>query len=260
MSQFTVLFQKELKESVRNLKWVWIPIVFILLGIMEPITTYFLPQILESAGNMPDGAVFQLPEMTPGQIFGSALGQYQFIGMLIIAFAFSGLVAKERKNGTAAFLYVRPLSYSSYILSKWSSSLLLLLASFVVGISASAYYIHLLFGEFSLAKFFGMIGIYSLWIVVALSMTLLMSALFSPGIATALSIFLIVFFPMIDGLILRYWPWTPWKLYSYAAMLMAGDAPNADLWWTIAIAVLLVIVCVTLSILIAKKRAAKVTL
>ena len=68
MSQFTVLFQKEWKESVRNLKWVWIPIVFILLGIMEPITTYFLPQILESAGNMPDGAVFQLPEMTPGQI------------------------------------------------------------------------------------------------------------------------------------------------------------------------------------------------
>lgn len=260
MNQFSVLALKEWREVVRSFKWLWIPIVFILLGIMEPVITYFLPQILESAGNMPEDAVFQLPDMTPEQIFLSTLGQYQFIGMLVVAFAFSGLIARERKNGTAAFLYVRPLSYPSYVLSKWAVSSVVLIGSFILGISASAYYIMLLFGEFSFTNFLGLVGVYSLWIVLAISLTLLMSALFTPGIATSLSLFLIVFFPMIDGLIFRYWPYTPWKLANYAGMIMVGEASTSDVVWTIAIAVLLIAVCVTLSILISKRRAASVTI
>lgn len=260
MNQFSVLALKEWREVVRSFKWLWIPIVFILLGIMEPIITYFLPQILESAGNIPDGAVFQLPEMTPEQIFLSTIGQYQFIGMLVVAFAFSGMVAKERKSGTAAFLYVRPLSYTSYILSKWAVSSAVLLGSFLLGVSASAYYIMLLFGEFSFTNFLGLIGVYSVWIVLAISLTLLMSALFNPGIATAASLFLIVFFPMIDGLIFRYWPYTPWKLANYSAMIMVEETTTHDVLWTVGIAVLLITLCVTLSILIARKRSANVTI
>lgn len=258
MNQFGVLFQKEWREHERNFKLIWIPIVFILLGITEPIINHFLPQIIQSAGNVPEGSVIQFPEMTPEQILLSALNQYQFIGMLIIAFAFAGLVARERKNGTAAFLYVRPLSFPSYILSKWTISNLILLGSLVLGMIGAAYYTDYLFGNFSIQRFIAMLGVYSVWMIFALSVTLLFSTLLRPGIAAALSVFFIAFFPMIDGLVLRYWPYTPFKLFSYAGMVMMGEVDMKDLWITVAIAVLLILICVTVSILMAKKKAADV--
>lgn len=258
MSQFGVLFQKEWREHSRNLKIIWIPIVFILLGITEPIINYFLPQIIESAGNVPEGAVIQIPELTPEQILLSALNQYQFIGMIVIAFAFAGMIARERKNGTAAFLYVRPLSFSSYVLSKWVMGALLILVSCWIGMAAAAYYTDYLFSSFSIPDFIGMLAVYSVWLLLALSFTLLFSSLFSPGIAAAISVFVLAIFPMLDGLILRYWPYTPWKLFSYAGMVMTGEVDQQDLTITIAIAVLLIVACVTLAILLAKKKAADV--
>lgn len=258
MKQFSVLFQKEWREHARNFKLIWIPIVFILLGITEPIINHFLPQIIQSAGNVPEGTVISFPELTPEQILLSALNQYQFIGMLIVAFAFAGLVARERKNGTAAFLYVRPLSFPAYILSKWTLGVSILLGSLLLGMLGAAYYTDYLFGDFSIPRFIGMLGIYSIWMVFALSVTLLLSSLLRPGIAAAIAVFVIAFFPMIDGLVLRYWPYTPFKLFSYAGMVMMGDVDTSDLWITVAIAVLLIVVCVTVSILMAKKKAADV--
>lgn len=258
MNQFGVLFQKEWREHARNFKLIWIPIVFILLGITEPIMTHFLPQIIQSAGNVPEGAVIQFPEMTPEQILLSALNQYQFIGMLIIAFGFAGLVARERKNGTAAFVYVRPLSFTSYILSKWMMSNLILLGSLVLGMLGAAYYTNYLFGDFSIPRFIGMLAVYSVWMILALSLTLLFSTLLRPGLAAAVSVFVLAFLPIIDGLVLRYWQYTPFKLYSYAGMVMMGEVDTKDLWITVSIAVLLIIVCVTVSILMAKKKAADV--
>lgn len=258
MKQFSVLFQKEWREHARNFKLIWIPIVFILLGITEPIINHFLPQIIQSAGNVPEGTVISFPELMPEQILLSALNQYQFIGMLIVAFAFAGLVARERKNGTAAFLYVRPLSFPAYILSKWTLGVSILLGSLLLGMLGAAYYTDYLFGDFSIPRFIGMLGIYSIWMVFALSVTLLLSSLLRPGIAAAIAVFVIAFFPMIDGLVLRYWPYTPFKLFSYAGMVMMGDVDTSDLWITVAIAVLLIVVCVTVSILMAKKKAADV--
>ena len=39
----TVLLRKEGLENWRNKKWIWVPLVFILLAIMDPITNYYLP-------------------------------------------------------------------------------------------------------------------------------------------------------------------------------------------------------------------------
>ena len=75
---------------------------------MEPITNHFLPEIMKSVGNMPEGMDFLWPEFRGEDIFVSLLGQYQFIGILIIVLAFMGTISGERKNGTATFfMFVR---------------------------------------------------------------------------------------------------------------------------------------------------------
>ena len=61
MNNFLILFKKEMKESMRNGKWIWIPVVFMIIGVSQPLTSYYMPQILEAAGNLPDGAVIEIP-------------------------------------------------------------------------------------------------------------------------------------------------------------------------------------------------------
>ena len=68
---------------------------------------------------MPEGSEFLWPEYTGEEIFMSLLGQYQFIGILVIVLAFMGSISGERKTGTATLLYVRPISFRAYFLSKW---------------------------------------------------------------------------------------------------------------------------------------------
>jgi ABC-2 type transport system permease protein len=43
MSQFLVLFRKEMLELWRSYKWLWVPLVFLFLGIIQPAATYYLP-------------------------------------------------------------------------------------------------------------------------------------------------------------------------------------------------------------------------
>ncbi len=62
MSGFGVLLQKEWRENTRNFKILWIPLVFIIFGILEPVTNHYLPEIMKSVGNMPEGTEFIWPE------------------------------------------------------------------------------------------------------------------------------------------------------------------------------------------------------
>jgi ABC-2 type transport system permease protein len=50
MNNFIVLIKKEFVQMVREYKVIWLPIVFIFLGLTQPIVTYYLPSILEALG------------------------------------------------------------------------------------------------------------------------------------------------------------------------------------------------------------------
>ncbi|WP_245544973.1 ABC transporter permease [Lentibacillus jeotgali] len=107
--QWWTLFQKELIENIRNVKWIWVPLIMILIAIMDPLTNYYLPQIIEATGGMPDGAEIQLPDYQPSDVVMMSIGQFNTIGVLIMALISMGTIAGERKNGVserqACFLY-----------------------------------------------------------------------------------------------------------------------------------------------------------
>lgn len=76
--QWMTLFQKELLENWRNKKWIWVPLVMILISIMDPLTTYYLPQIIDSVGGVPEGTTFELPEFAPPEVMMMSLSQLSF--------------------------------------------------------------------------------------------------------------------------------------------------------------------------------------
>ena len=111
MSQWLTLFQKEIFEMWRNFKWIWVPITFILLGVSEPLTSYYMKHILDSLGGLPEGAVIDIPTPTAGAVLASGLSQYTTLGVLIIVLSTMGIIAGERKSGVAAMILVKPVSY-----------------------------------------------------------------------------------------------------------------------------------------------------
>ena len=238
MNTFLVLFQKEWRENIRNFKILWIPLVFILFGITEPVMNYYMPQILSSVGNLPEGTVIEFPLMTSEQILMSTISQYQLIGMLVVILAFSGIISRERKNGTATLLYVRPLSFTGYVGSKLAILSIIVLGSFILGIVASLYYTSILFGSIDFLSFIEFTSIYVLWLLFVISIVLFTSAALSTGMASTVSFVLVIIVQVIDGLLGTYWTNSPWKLPMYAGYVLNGDVESSSYIWSILITIL----------------------
>ena len=240
----------------RSLKFIWVPLVFVILGITDAIMNYFMEDILASVGNLPEGYEMLLPDFTPVDIFAATTGQFQSIGLIVLVAILASGISRERQSGTATLLYVRPISFASYFLSKWTMAVVLAVGCIVLGYFSSLYYTNLLFGSVPFDKFLAMVGTYCIWIIFAVSFTLAMSASFKTSVAMALSILAIPIILIIDSLIGSFWTMTPWKLGNYGIQILVGDIVWKDYYGSLVITVILTIVFIVLGIFMSKKNAA----
>lgn len=74
MMQWMTLFHKELLENWRNRKWIWVPMVMMLLTIMDPLSYYFLPEIIDLTGGVPEGTILDVPTLTTNEVVMMSLG------------------------------------------------------------------------------------------------------------------------------------------------------------------------------------------
>ena len=257
MRELIVLFQKEWRENTRNFKILWVPLVFIFFGLSEPLTSYYLPQILDAVGNMPEGTSFPMPEFTPAQVIMATMGQYQFIGMLVLVLAFMGTISRERKNGTGTLIYVRPISYVSYFLSKWKVVSIIALVSVWLGLLTSWYYTGILFGKVETADFFAFAGTYSVWILFVVTVVLAMSAWLPTGGAAGLSLLLILIVQIVDSLLGTYWTISPWKMSTYATQWLTGSPDSSNFWWSMVVTLIAILVLIIFGIWMSKRNASK---
>src|SRR5690625_1038278 len=105
--QWKTLFHKEMLENWRNYNWIWVPLVIIVLAIMDPLTNYYLPEIIEAVGGVPEGAVFEIPTPTAQEAMMMSLSQLSTLGVLIFTFITMGTIAGERRSGVAEVIFTR---------------------------------------------------------------------------------------------------------------------------------------------------------
>jgi ABC-2 type transport system permease protein len=255
MRQWMTLFNKEVLEMWRNFKWIWVPITFILLGVSEPLTSYYLPQIIKSVGGLPEGAIFEMPKPAAGAVLASGLSQYSTIGVLVIVLGTMGIIAGERKNGVAAMILVKPVSYFSFVTSKWAGSLLLVWISLFIGYISTWYYTGQLFDWVPIGEFFQSFALYGLWLTVIITVTVFFSAaLLSPGMAGFISLTIALVVSILSGSLSHLLEWSPSQLTSYAgALLTAGKLPDDTLPASI-ISLLLIVILLSCSVFIFKKK------
>ncbi|WP_217589695.1 ABC transporter permease [Lentibacillus saliphilus] len=253
--QWTTLFKKELLENWRNKKWIWFPLVMILIAIMDPLTTYYMPLIIDAVGGMPEGTVFELPEFTPTDVIMMSLGQYSIIGVIVIALISMGTIAGERKSGVSELILVKPVSYKNYILSKWASLNVLVWFAACLGLFASWYYVNILFGELSFLALLQIIFFYGLWLTFVLSLSIFYNALLkSPGLILFATIATIVTMSIVTQIFSHVLSWSPNKLSSHIIEMLQTDQIGSALWGAAVITVALSIGLIISAIYIFRKK------
>jgi len=253
--QWGIILRREWLEIKRNYKWLWIPAVFILLGLMDPITTYYLPQILDSVGGLPEGAKIEIPTPPAEDVFLMTLGQFDFLGLVVIILSSMGLIAGEIKSGTATMIFVKPIQFHSLILAKWSSHLFLLIGSYLLGVFSSWYYINILFEPISFVAFLDSMWLYGLWLIFVLTVTLFISSMTrSPGAAAGLTLVVIVFLQLVSNLLKDYLKWSPSQLSSYAGEMIKGGKYTSDIIVCIVVSILLIVALLIGSVEMVKRK------
>jgi ABC-2 type transport system permease protein len=228
-TRFTVMVQKELLELVRSYKLLWVPLVFILLGIMQPVSTYFMPVILEKAGSLPEGTVIEIPTPHGSEVLAQTLQQFGTLGVLIIVLVCMGTVSGERNSGTASLILVKPVSVLSFISSKWTAMLLLTWGALILGYFAAWYYTELLFDGVSFAKMIGSLLIFGLWLSFLVTITILFSALLrSPAAAAFTSLGGAVALTLLASLFPEQLGWSPGALSGFAYASVTSGIVNVS--------------------------------
>lgn len=216
-----VLFKKEMKESVRSGKWIWLPIVLIVIGISQPLTSYYMPQILEMAGNLPEGAVIDIPMPSGAEVLMGTMSQYGTIGTLLFVLALMNVISQERQTGSLSFVMMRPVSATEYMASKYMAQLCILLVSLAASYLLTWYYTNILFDPVPWNLMVVSLVVYSLWIVFLTAVTLFVGTLLrnSGGIAGASMMFLAVM-SLLTTLFPKYMEWNPANLRAEASIIL----------------------------------------
>ena len=130
MRAYLAFTKKELTEYMRNFKLFLAIALFALLGIMNPLTAKFLPDLL---GNfMPEGITILIAEPTNLDSWIQFFKNGTQIGLFIIVILLSGMMAKEYEKGTLINMVTKGLPRRTILFSKFTGALLLWTVSYWV--------------------------------------------------------------------------------------------------------------------------------
>jgi ABC-2 type transport system permease protein len=143
MSGFRVLLAKELREAWRTKRLPMVALLFIVLGLISPLTARYLPEILRAA--LGD----QLTVPIPPPVAADAVAQVQKnlgqMGALAAIALAMGAVAGELDRGTAALVLAQPVSRSGFLAAKVVAIAIVLGVSTLASVAVAWVYAALLF-------------------------------------------------------------------------------------------------------------------
>jgi ABC-2 type transport system permease protein len=203
------VLKKEWMEAVRSYRILIILLVFLFLGISQPLSYYFMPELLDLAG-LPEGMVIEIPPPTNADILSGVLAQYNQVGILVIILVGMGAVNREIESGLAGFVTSLGVSRLNYLLTKWVVLTVISIVSVFAGMFSAAYYTSLLFQPVNWLSVLEVSLIYSVHAVMILTMTLLLSTVFRSQLAAAgAGILAVAVLSLFSTLFKRIADWLP---------------------------------------------------
>lgn len=249
MRHLTVLLQKEWLEAGRSYKLLWLPVVFMLLGMLQPLTYYYLPDILQMVGGLPEGMNIALPEFTAEDAMASTLSdQFDQLGLIILVISMMGIIVSDKNNGMLTFILTRNTTLTEYLTGKWLGQAIIIAAAITAGFIMAAFYTSLLYSAVPFARVVAGLGIYYIWSLFILTLTLTLSAVLSRATAVAVvTIISLMILKALTGIGSGFQTFNPAYLTNHAINLIVGGEVLPHFITTGAVTLGLIVVLLLLS-------------
>lgn len=145
MNYFTVFFKKELMESVRTYKLLIMLTIFLVFGIMNPLTAKLTPDLLNTF--LPEGVSITLPEPTSLDSWAQFFKNVTQMGLIVTVLVFSGILANEITKGTLINLLTKGMPRQAVLAAKYAAMLVIWSASVVLSFLVTWVYTVYLFPD-----------------------------------------------------------------------------------------------------------------
>ena len=172
MKHYLVFFKKELLEYNRTYKLLILLLVFLILGIMNPLTAKLTPDLL--AKFMPEGVSITLPEPSSLDSWAQFYKNVTQMGLIVTILVFSGVLSSELSKGTLIILLTKGLPRRVVILAKYMSMLVLWSASILTSFLVTWAYTVYIFPDGKSANL--LFSMFCLWLYGALLLAVLLLA------------------------------------------------------------------------------------
>ncbi len=118
MNGYWAFTKKEFCEHARTYKLLILGLVFLLFGLMNPLTAKFTPDLLSALA--PEGLQITVPEPTALDSWAQFFKNLSQLGLIVLVVLFSGLLATEFAKGTLVQMLTKGLSRTAVLLAKWT--------------------------------------------------------------------------------------------------------------------------------------------
>ena len=226
MSGFSIFLRKELREAVRSNRLLVVAALFLVLGIVSPLTAKYMPQLLQALGTGQTGVTITFPTPTVSDAIAQYLKNVAGTGIFIALLLPMGMVAREKERGTAAFVLTKPLSREAFLAAKLVALVTLLGVGVLLAAIATYIYTAILFQPPALGGFLGCTALVLLSLVVYGLITFLGSTLASsqlPAVGIGLAAWVLLSLVGINATAARL---TPAGLMDPASALARGATPD----------------------------------
>lgn len=250
MRAFLAMTKKELMESLRTYKLLIVAAVFLLFGMLNPITAKIMPKLLSSF--MPEGMTVTLSE--PGAI-DSWIQFYKNMSTQLILFiiVFCGIVANELSRGTLINMLTKGLSRKTVILSKFTAVISIWTMSYLICFGTTfAYTMYLLPGELPNVAFsafcmwlFGVLQISIMLLGGVMSGSIYGSLLLAGGFTGLL---------MVINMAPKLEKYNPYLLSSGSVSLLTSNIDISDFYVSICVTLVLIFFFIIGSIMLFDKK------
>lgn len=129
MNQISALFKKEMMESIRNFKLFALIIVFMIFGVLSPLTAILMPDIMGMV--MEDAGIqFELPPVSAIDSYTQFFSNMNQMGLVIMVLVMGNLLTGEFSRNTLVNLVTKGLKRHNIIIVKSIFSILVWTVAF----------------------------------------------------------------------------------------------------------------------------------
>ncbi len=218
MHGFRVFLGKEIREILRTWR-IWVlPGIMIFIGLTSPVLAKLTPQLVSSlTASEEAGIIIQIPDPVTRDAYLQFSKNSMQMALIAVIIAVAGMIAAEKRSGTAVLVLTKPVSRTGMVVAKVLSNWALVVAATAAGAALCVAVTVIVFDSTLIAEF----GIATLlWLLLACMfvafMALFSTAIGSQGGAAGAGIGLYLAISILSA-------WGPGRDYTPAGLLSAGD-------------------------------------